>query len=47
MTATNPDMARFPTMAHPRPRIGCSGWPHDDWKGPFYPETVKLKALVK
>jgi uncharacterized protein YecE (DUF72 family) len=36
-------MARFPTMPHPRPRIGCSGWTYDDWKGPFYPETVKLK----
>lgn len=24
-------------------RIGCSGWTYDDWRGPFYPETVKLK----
>ncbi|MDB5457120.1 MAG: hypothetical protein JWP92_2705 [Caulobacter sp.] len=23
--------------------IGCSGWTYDDWKGPFYPETVKAK----
>lgn len=30
-------------MPSPRARIGCSGWTYDDWKGPFYPETVKLK----
>ncbi|PVM82964.1 DUF72 domain-containing protein [Caulobacter endophyticus] len=24
-------------------RIGCSGWTYDDWRGPFYPETVRLK----
>jgi len=24
-------------------RIGCSGWAYDDWKGPFYPENVRLK----
>lgn len=24
-------------------RIGCSGWAYADWKGRFYPETVKLK----
>jgi len=30
-------------MPHARPRIGCSGWTYDDWKGPFYPDTVKLK----
>jgi uncharacterized protein YecE (DUF72 family) len=23
--------------------IGCSGWTYDDWRGPFYPETVRLK----
>jgi uncharacterized protein YecE (DUF72 family) len=27
----------------PRPRIGCSGWTYDDWRGPFYPETVRQK----
>lgn len=21
--------------------IGCSGWAYKDWKGPFYPETLK------
>jgi uncharacterized protein YecE (DUF72 family) len=34
-------------MRHPRPRIGCSGWTYDDWKGPFYPETVKLKDRLR
>jgi uncharacterized protein YecE (DUF72 family) len=24
-------------------RIGCSGWAYADWKGPFYPDTVRLK----
>lgn len=24
-------------------RIGCSGWTYDDWRGPFYPQTVRLK----
>jgi uncharacterized protein YecE (DUF72 family) len=24
-------------------RIGCSGWTYDDWRGPSYPETVRLK----
>ncbi len=24
-------------------RIGCSGWTYDDWRGPFYPETLRLK----
>ncbi len=33
-------------MPRPRPRIGCSGWTYDDWKGPFYPETVKLIDLL-
>jgi uncharacterized protein YecE (DUF72 family) len=27
----------------PSPRVGCSGWTYDDWRGPFYPETVRLK----
>lgn len=29
------------------PRIGCSGWTDDDWRGPFYPETVKLKDRLR
>ncbi len=24
-------------------RIGCSGWSYDDWRGPFYPASVKAK----
>ncbi|WP_369058564.1 DUF72 domain-containing protein [Caulobacter sp. 73W] len=24
-------------------RIGCSGWTYDDWKGPFYPDDLRLK----
>ena len=24
-------------------RIGCSGWAYKDWRGPFYPETIRLK----
>ena len=24
-------------------RIGCSGWTYKDWRGPFYPETIRLK----
>jgi uncharacterized protein YecE (DUF72 family) len=24
-------------------RVGCSGWAYDDWRGPFYPNEVKLK----
>ncbi|WP_198576085.1 DUF72 domain-containing protein [Caulobacter hibisci] len=24
-------------------RIGCSGWTYDDWRGPFYPPTVRQK----
>jgi uncharacterized protein YecE (DUF72 family) len=24
-------------------RIGCSGWTYDDWRGPFYPDGVRLK----
>lgn len=24
-------------------RVGCSGWSYDDWKGAFYPATVRSK----
>jgi uncharacterized protein YecE (DUF72 family) len=24
-------------------RIGCSGWIYKEWKGPFYPDDLKLK----
>lgn len=34
-------------MAATQSRIGCSGWTYDDWRGPFYPETVKLKDRLR
>jgi len=24
-------------------RIGCSGWSYRDWRGPFYPQAVRVK----
>lgn len=34
-------------MSATQSRIGCSGWTYDDWRGPFYPETVKLKDRLR
>lgn len=36
-------------MAEGRVRLGCSGWSYDDWKGAFYPTSVRsmLQEYVK
>lgn len=28
-------------------RVGCSGWAYADWRGPFYPNAVKLKDRLR
>ena len=36
----------IPLVTQVSTRIGCSGWTYDDWRGPFYPETVRLKERL-